>query len=46
MNIFISNLHLGGGSRTDDFNRDKELLKFLELREVSTHKAIKQLLKK
>ena len=30
MKIFISDLHLGDGSRTDDFNRDKELLKFLE----------------
>jgi len=31
--IFISDLHLGDGSRTDDFNRDKELLKFLEFTE-------------
>jgi len=30
MKIFISDLHLGDGSKTDDFNRDKELLKFLE----------------
>ncbi|NQT28329.1 MAG: UDP-2,3-diacylglucosamine diphosphatase [Candidatus Omnitrophica bacterium] len=30
MKIFISDLHLGDGSRTDDFSRDKELLKFLE----------------
>ncbi len=30
MKIFISDLHLGDGSRTDDFNRDKELLEFLE----------------
>jgi len=28
--IFISDLHLGDGSRTDDFHRDKELLEFLE----------------
>lgn len=33
MKIFISDLHLGDGSRTDDFNRDKELLKFLEFAE-------------
>ena len=30
MKIFISDLHLGDGSRTDDFHRDKELLEFLE----------------
>lgn len=30
MKIFISDLHLGDGSRTDDFHRDKEFLKFLE----------------
>ena len=30
MKIFISDLHLGDGSRTDDFHRDKEFLKFLD----------------
>lgn len=30
MKIFISDLHLGDGSRTDDFHRDREFLKFLE----------------
>ncbi len=30
MKIFISDLHLGDGSRTDDFHRDKEFLEFLE----------------
>lgn len=29
MKIFISDLHLGDGSKADDFSRDKELLKFL-----------------
>ena len=29
MKIFISDLHLGDGSRTDDFHRDKEFLEFL-----------------
>jgi len=28
--IFISDIHLGDGSRTDDFHRDKELLSFLD----------------
>ena len=30
MKVFISDLHMGDGSRTDDFHRDKELLNFLE----------------
>ena len=30
MKIFISDLHLGDGSRTDDFHRDKEFLEFLK----------------
>ncbi|MFH1656051.1 MAG: UDP-2,3-diacylglucosamine diphosphatase [Candidatus Omnitrophota bacterium] len=30
MKIFISDLHLGDGSRTDDFHRDREFLEFLE----------------
>ena len=30
MKIFISDLHLGDGSRADDFHRDKEFLEFLE----------------
>jgi UDP-2,3-diacylglucosamine pyrophosphatase LpxH len=30
MKIFISDLHLGDGSRTDDFHRDKDFLEFLE----------------
>jgi len=30
MKIFISDLHLGDGSRTDDFHRDKEFLQFLD----------------
>ena len=29
MKIFISDLHLGDGSRTDDFHRDREFLEFL-----------------
>ena len=30
MKIFISDVHLGDGSPTDDFSRDKEFLEFLE----------------
>jgi UDP-2,3-diacylglucosamine pyrophosphatase LpxH len=30
MKIFISDLHLGDGSKTDDFHRDKELINLLE----------------
>ncbi len=30
MKIFISDLHLGDGSRTDDFSRDQQFLFFLE----------------
>lgn len=30
MKIFISDLHLGDGSKTDDFHRDDELLHFFE----------------
>jgi len=30
MKIFISDLHIGDGSRTDDFHRDKEFLTFLD----------------
>ena len=30
MQIFISDLHLGDGSRTDDFHRDEEFLGFLD----------------
>lgn len=30
MKIFISDLHLGDGSRTDDFSRDEQFLNFLE----------------
>ncbi len=33
MKLFISDLHLGDGSRTDDFHRDKELIRFLEYAE-------------
>jgi len=40
MKIFISDLHLGDGSRTDDFNRDKELLKFLEFVENQASELI------
>ena len=40
MKIFISDLHLGDGSRTDDFNRDKELLKFLEFVENEASELI------
>ena len=30
MKLFISDLHLGDGTRTDDFHRDKEFLGFLD----------------
>lgn len=40
MKIFISDLHLGDGSRTDDFHRDGELLKFLEFVEGQARELI------
>ena len=40
MKIFISDLHLGDGSRTDDFHRDKELLEFLEFVERESKELI------
>lgn len=40
MKIFISDLHLGDGSRTDDFHRDKELLGFLEFVQTQAQELI------
>jgi len=40
MKIFISDLHLGDGSRTDDFHRDEELLAFLEFVESEARELI------
>lgn len=40
MKIFISDLHLGDGSRTDDFHRDREFLEFLEFVEGQAHELI------
>ena len=40
MRIFISDLHLGDGSRTDDFHRDKQFLKFLEFVENEASELI------
>ena len=40
MKIFISDLHLGDGSRTDDFHRDKELLEFLQFVEAEAQELI------
>ena len=40
MKIFISDLHLGNGSRTDDFHRDKEFFKFLEFVESQAEELI------
>ena len=40
MKIFISDLHLGDGSRTDDFHRDKEFLEFLEFAEAEAQELI------
>jgi len=38
--IFISDLHLGDGSRTDDFHRDKEFLEFLEFVESEAQELV------
>ena len=40
MKIFISDLHLGDGSRTDDFNRDRELIEFLDYVESKASELI------
>ena len=40
MKIFISDLHLGDGTRTDDFHRDRELLKFFEFAEKEARELI------
>ncbi|MCQ9208123.1 MAG: UDP-2,3-diacylglucosamine diphosphatase [Omnitrophica bacterium] len=40
MKIFISDLHLGDGSRTDDFHRDGAFLKFLEFVEDQAQELI------
>lgn len=40
MQVFISDLHLGDGSRTDDFHRDREFLKFLEFVESQAQRLI------
>jgi len=40
MKFFISDLHLGDGSRTDDFHRDKELIKFFEYAESQAQELI------
>ena len=40
MKIFISDLHLGDGSRTDDFHRDKEFLGFLEFVDTEAEELI------
>ena len=40
MKVFISDLHLGDGSRTDDFHRDKEFLEFLEFIENKAQELI------
>ncbi|UCB57143.1 MAG: UDP-2,3-diacylglucosamine diphosphatase [Candidatus Omnitrophota bacterium] len=40
MKIFISDLHLGDGSRTDDFHRDREFLEFLEFVEEKAQELI------
>lgn len=40
MKIFISDLHLGDGSRTDDFHRDRELLRFFEFVESQAQELI------
>jgi UDP-2,3-diacylglucosamine pyrophosphatase LpxH len=40
MKVFISDLHLGDGSKTDDFSRDKEFLEFLEFAEAQAQELI------
>ncbi len=40
MKIFISDLHLGDGSRTDDFHRDEEFLEFLKFVEKEAEELI------
>ncbi|MBN3039787.1 MAG: metallophosphoesterase, partial [Candidatus Omnitrophica bacterium] len=40
MKVFISDLHLGDGSRTDDFSRDRELLEFLDFIETEDAELI------
>lgn len=40
MRIFISDLHLGDGSRTDDFHRDKLFLEFLEFVKTQAEELI------
>ncbi len=40
MKIFISDLHLGDASRTDDFHRDKEFLDFLAFVEKEARELI------
>jgi len=38
--IFISDLHLGDGSRTDDFHRDAEMMDFLDFVEKESEELI------
>jgi len=40
MKIFISDLHLGDGTRTDDFSRDSQLLEFLGFAENEAEELI------
>ncbi|MCQ9205188.1 MAG: UDP-2,3-diacylglucosamine diphosphatase [Omnitrophica bacterium] len=40
MKVFISDLHLGDGSRSDDFHRDKEFLGFLEFVSLEAEELI------
>lgn len=40
MKIFISDLHLGDGSKTDDFHRDKEFLEFLDFAQSQAEELI------
>ncbi len=40
MKVFISDLHLGDGSRTDDFHRDKEFFLFLQFVEREAEELI------
>ena len=40
MKIFIADLHLGDGSKADDFHRDKELLNFFDFIDDNKHELI------
>jgi len=40
MRVFLSDIHLGDGSKSDDFHRDAELIKFLEWTDKRAHEIV------